>query len=93
MPRYRGTKEGTPSLIGRLLLLVAVGKETSATLSAKLGVSDRQVNRYILQLNEAGWKIERRGVPKHGGCWFDLVSPKIVVTAPKKRKLQREQNG
>jgi DNA-binding IscR family transcriptional regulator len=63
MPRYRGTKEGAATLAGRLLLLVAAGKETSTTLAAKLGVSDRQVNRYILQLKEAGWLIARRGVP------------------------------
>jgi hypothetical protein len=79
MPRYRGTTEGTASLVGRLLLLIASGKETSTTLAGKLGVSLRQVNRYILQLGEAGWHIERRGVPTHSNYWFELVSPKIVL--------------
>jgi hypothetical protein len=78
MPRYRRTKVGAGTLIGRLLLLVAAGKETSATLAAKLGVSPRQVNRYVLQLVEAGWRIERRGVPTHADYWFELVSPRIV---------------
>jgi hypothetical protein len=91
MPRYRGTKEGTPSLVGRLLLLVAAGRETSATLAAKLGVTPRQVNRYVLGLKAAGWRIERRGVPTHGDYWFELVAPRIVVAAEggKKKKEGR----
>ena len=78
MPRHRGTAEGTASLVGRLLLLVSAGRETSASLAGKLGVSDRQVNRYIVQLRAAGWGIERRGVPTHGDYWFELVTPRIV---------------
>ena len=77
MPRYRGTREGSASLVGRLLLLIAGGRETSASLAQKLGLSPRQVNRYVLQLNEAGWRIERRGVPTHGDYWFELVAPQI----------------
>jgi hypothetical protein len=87
MPRYRGTKEGTPSLVGRLLLLVASGWETSASLAAKLGVSPRQVNRYVLGLAAAGWRIERRGVPTHADYWFELVSPQIIL--PKKRRRKK----
>jgi hypothetical protein len=79
MPRLRGTREGAASLVGRLLLLVAAGRETSASLARKLGVSDRQVNRYVLQLKEAGWEIVRRGVPTHADYWFELVSPRVVI--------------
>jgi biotin operon repressor len=79
MPRYRNTKEGAATLVGRLLLFIADGRETSATLATKLGVSDRQVNRYVLQLKEAGWRIERRGVPTHGDYYFELVSPKLCL--------------
>ena len=79
MPRHRGTREGTASLVGRLLLLVATDRETSTTLSEKLGVSPRQVNRYIHQLCAAGWQIERRGVPTHADYWLELVSPQIVL--------------
>jgi hypothetical protein len=86
MSRYRGTKEGIASLAGRLLLLVARDKETSATLATKLGVSDRQVNRYVLQLRDAGWQIERRGVPRHGDYWFELVTPRIMLPAIDKPK-------
>ena len=86
MPRYRGTREGTASLVGRLLLLIAGGKEPSASLSTKLGVSDRQVNRYILGLKEAGWQIERRGVPTHGDYWFELVSPRIVTLQSREKR-------
>jgi hypothetical protein len=72
-------------LVGRLLLLIADGKETSASLAQKLGVSPRQVNRYVLQLNEAGWHIERRGVPTHADYWFELVAPQIAVDKPHRR--------
>jgi hypothetical protein len=89
MPRYRGTKEATASLVGRLLLLIAGGKETSATLARKLGVSDRQVNRYLVQLGAAGWKIDRRGVPTHRDYWLDLVTPKIV---PRKERTAVDGN-
>jgi hypothetical protein len=37
-------------LVGRLLLLVSAGKQTSASLAQNLGPSPRQVNRYVLQL-------------------------------------------
>jgi biotin operon repressor len=86
MPRYRHTKEGVPSLVGRLLLLVAGGRETAATLAEKLGVSPRQVNRYVLGLKEAGWQIERRGVPTRGEYWFELVTPQVIWPAEKKRQ-------
>ncbi len=89
MPRYRGTSEGTASLVGRLLLFVAAGKETSATLAGRLGVSNRQVNRYVLGLREAGWQIERRGVPTHGDYWFELVSPKMLV--PEQMRQETEE--
>jgi len=79
MPRYRGTREGTASLVGRLLLLIAGSRETSASLAGKLGVSPRQVNRYVLGLTQAGWQIERRGVPTHADYYFELVSPTVVL--------------
>jgi biotin operon repressor len=78
MPRYRGTKEGTASLVGKVLLLIAGGQETSATLAGKLRVSPRQVNRYIVGLKEAGWQIERRGVPTHRDYWLEMCEPRIV---------------
>jgi len=91
MPRYRNTKEGTASLVGRLLLLIATGKETSATLAGKLKVSDRQVNRYVIGLKEAGWQIERRGVPTHGDYWFEVVAPQIVL-GKKQGKPEKESS-
>lgn len=90
MPRYRGTKEGAAAVVGRLLLLVAGGQETSVSLSAKLKVSPRQVNRYVLQLREAGWDIERRGVPTHQDYYFELLRPQIVVTE-KRRGVDEQQ--
>jgi len=87
MPRYRGTPESSASLVGRLLLLVAGGKETTASLAGKLGVSPRQVNRYVLQLKEAGWLIERCGVPTHSNYYFELVAPRIVL--PEKKRMKR----
>ena len=81
MPRYRGTEEATASLIGRLLILVAGGPETSATLAEKLGVSPRQVNRYVNQLQEAGWRIERQGARRRGDVRIELKSPRIVLPA------------
>ena len=89
MPRYRGTREGTPSLVGRLLLLVASGRETSASLAQELGVSPRQVNRYVLDLVAADWRIERRGVPTHADYWFELVSPRIAAPEARKRRPKR----
>ena len=88
MPRQRGTSEGTAQLVGRLLLLITVNKETSASLSQKLGVSPRQVNRYLVQLNRAGWSIQRVGVPTHQDYWLELKSPKIELkgSSPRGRK-------
>jgi hypothetical protein len=88
MPRYRGTTEGSASLVGRLLLLIAGGRETSASLAQKLGLSPRQVNRYVLQLNDAGWRIERRGVPTHGDYWFELVAPQIALGKPHRTRAR-----
>jgi len=87
MSRYRGTKEGTACLVGRLLLLIAAGRETSGTLAGKLGVSARQVNRYVLQLRTAGLHIERRGVPTHSDYWFQLVSPLLHPARGKRRRV------
>jgi hypothetical protein len=70
--------------------LVATGRETSATLAAKLGVSPRQVNRYVLGLIEAGWQIERRGVPTKADYWFELVSPQILLPGKKERSATRK---
>jgi biotin operon repressor len=89
MPRYRGTNEEAATLVGRLLLLVAAGKETSASLAAKLGVSPRQVNRYVLQLKQAGWQIERRGVPTHQDYYFELVAPQVIL--PEKKPAGKRQ--
>ena len=91
MPRYRGTKEGAAVLVGRLLLLVAAGRETSATLAAKLGVSPRQVNRYLLQLNQAGWCIERRGVPTRQNYWFELVAPTVILPGHAHQQTGQEE--
>ena len=91
MPRYRGTREGSASLVGRLLLLIAGGRETSASLAQKLGLSPRQVNRYVLQLNDAGWRIERRGVPTHGDYWFELVAPTMVTQKDKSQQERRRR--
>jgi hypothetical protein len=79
MPRYRGTNEPAGTLVGRLLLLIAAGRETSASLAAKLNVSSRQVNRYVLQLKQAGWQIARNGVPTHQDYHFELMEPQIVL--------------
>ena len=90
MPRYRGTNEATASLVGKLLLLVVAGKQTSATLAAKLGVSPRQVNRYIVGLKEAGWQIERRGVPTHGEYWLELREPCLVWRRKSARRCDNQ---
>lgn len=89
MPRARGTTTGTASLVGELLILIARDKETSATLADQLGVSPRQVNRYVLQLIEAGWQIERVGVPTHGDYYFELKQPRIVFGKDRSRKKKR----
>src|SRR5262245_2068747 len=91
MPRYRGTSEGTPVLVGRLLLLVAAGPETSATLAAKLGVTPRQVNRYVRQLNQAGWRVVRRGVPTRGHYHFELVAPRAWSSTAAPRRPRRRR--
>lgn len=91
MPRYRFTQEPTPSLVGRLLLLIAGGKETSASLSEQLGVTDRTVNRYIEQLNDVGWQIERVGTPTHADYYFELKEPRIVM--PTKGKTAGGKQG
>ena len=91
MPRHRGTREGAAQLVGRLLLLIAMNKETSASLSKKLGVSPRQVNRYLAQLKQAGWRIERVGVPTHGDYWIELKSPKIELTGSRPRGRKSKQ--
>src|SRR3954447_19520873 len=79
MPRFRGTEEGTASLVGRLLILIASGQETSGSLAGKLGISPRQVNRYVNQLREAGWEIERHGARRHGDVRIELRSPRIIL--------------
>ena len=76
IPRYRATNESTATIVGRLLILIVQGTETSATLAQKLGVSPRQVNRYVVQLIEAGWQIERVGAWTRQDYWFVLKSPK-----------------
>jgi hypothetical protein len=88
MARYRGTNEGTASLVGRLLLFISRGKETSATLAKKLKVSPRQVNRYIVQLCQAGWRIDRRGTPTHQDYWIELVAPKAVFPDDKRKSTK-----
>jgi hypothetical protein len=85
MPRYRGTDESSPSLVGRLLLLLTSGEETSATLAGKLGVSPRQVNRYVRELNRAGWHIERRGAKRQGNCRLTLIRPRIITSGSERR--------
>lgn len=84
MPRYRGTAEPAAALVGRLLILVARGRQTSAGLAAALGVSVRQVNRYLRQLAAAGWRVERRGVPARGDYWLELVSPQVILHSGRK---------
>ena len=79
MSRYRGTAEGSASLVGRLLILIAGGEETSVTLAEKLGISSRQVNRYVNQLREAGWQIERHGARRRGDIRIELKSPRIIL--------------
>ena len=91
MPRYRGTREAAASLVGQLLLLIAQGKETSASLASRLGISPRQVNRYICQLIDGGWQINRRGIPTKGRYWFELRSPR--VTLADKRGVKRSNSG
>lgn len=90
MPRYRSTSDGAATLVGKLLILIADGKETSATLAAKLSVSSRQVNRYVLQLIAAGWQIEREGEWLKHEYYFELKSPQIL---PAKSEPSRPRKG
>jgi predicted ArsR family transcriptional regulator len=91
MPRYRGTSEAAASLVGQLLLLIAQGHETSASLASRLGISSRQVNRYIRQLINSGWQISRMGTPTKGAYWFELESPR--VTLPDEHSTKRLNIG
>lgn len=86
MPRYRGSSEGAATIVGRLLLLISQGEETSASLSKKLCVSPRQVNRYVVQLNLAGWQIERVGAWTKQDYHFELRAPRIVVRDAKAKE-------
>jgi hypothetical protein len=92
MPRYRGTRQGAATLVGRLLLLISGGQETSISLAEKLGVSPRQVNRYVLQLVEAGWQIERVGAWTKQDYLFELKAPKIVPATSSRAKRHRAKN-
>jgi len=91
MPRHRNTDEGIAKLVGRLLLAIVKQKHTSITLANELGVSPRQVNRYVLQLVEAGWQIERVGTPTHSDYWFELKAPRIVVSQKKPKKATHDR--
>jgi DNA-binding IclR family transcriptional regulator len=79
--------EGTATLVGKLLILIAAGHETSSTLAKKLAVSPRQVNRYVLQLIEAGWQIERVGAWTKQDYYFALRSPKILAGLGRRRAI------
>ena len=89
MPRYRSTTDGAATLVGKLLLLIVRGRETSASLAKKLNVSPRQINRYVLQLIEAGWAIEREGEWLKHDYFFVLNSPQIELPKPKPAKRKR----
>ncbi len=89
MPRYRTTKDATVTLAGKLLLLIANGQETSQSLAAALGVSPRQVNRYVLQLVAAGWQIERVGAWTMQDYHFELKSPTIVLPKAKTKRPKK----
>ena len=90
MPRYRSTTDGAATIVGKLLLAIAKDKETSASLAEKLGVSARQVNRYVLQLVEAGWQIERVGAWTKQDYWFELKAP--LVAWPKERRTKQPKS-
>jgi hypothetical protein len=92
MPRYRTTKDATATLVGKLLILIAAGHETSATLAQKIGVTPRQINRYVLQLIQGGWQIERIGAWTKQDYYFALRSPKISVP-PKQRNVKSARRG
>jgi len=90
MPRFRGTAEPAGTLIGRLLLLVAAEPRSSAILGECLGVSPQQVNRYVRQLVEAGWLIERHKLRPVGRSTIALKQPFIdprVAQALCRRRL------
>jgi hypothetical protein len=36
-------------------------------------------------LAEAGWRIERRGVPTHGSYHFEVVEPMVVLRQRQQR--------
>ena len=76
MPRRQGTSEPIASLIGRLILLLTNERQTTASLALELRVSERQVNRYLQQLNEAGWSIRRVG-PNRLNCRLESVHPRV----------------
>lgn len=75
MARRRGTTTPTATLVGRLLLLIANGRETPASAAKQLGLSARQVNRYVQQLIDAGWRIERVGQRRQQDYHLRLRSP------------------
>ena len=89
MPRYRNTVDAVGTIVGKLLLAIAKGPETSASLAAQLGVSPRQTNRYIVDLIEAGWQIEREGEWLKHDYFFKLTSPKLVLPAAGKPKTKK----
>jgi hypothetical protein len=89
MPRYRTTTDSTATLVGKLLLLIVQGRETSATLAKKLNVSPRQINRYVVQLIEAGWQIERVGAWTKQDYWFVLTAPKVFVPTAAQERSKR----
>ena len=92
MPRYRTTKAATGTLVGKLLILIAAGPETSATLASKLDVTPRQVNRYVLQLIKGGWQIERVGAWTRQDYHFAMGSPKISFPTGR-RKVKQVKKG
>lgn len=92
MPRFRGTTEPAGTLIGRLLLLIAAEPHSSVMLADRLGVSTQQINRYVLQLIEAGWPIERHRVHRVGRSAISLTRPFItpyVAKALCRRRIGR----
>lgn len=95
MPRYRATAVPAATLVGRLLILIASGRENSRSLSKTLGVSVRQINRYVQHLNLAGWRIERVGEWLKHDYFFDLKSPRIVIPTERKsakpKKVSRKR--
>ncbi len=91
MPRKRGTRMGAAALVGKMILLIAQGGTTSITLARQLKVSPRQVNRYIVQLKEAGWEIDRVGLPTRGRYELVLRFPQIRLAGSNRRALRDER--